>query len=171
MVESMVRIHLLPPLGSVRVGALTVEDVEGWLDAKAGTMAKSSLIKLPSTWRRRSTLVFVADMRCGIRPGSPTDCGPHDGWWSEGYWALRISAGCDGGEQVPVGPSGVEESSDSVVPKPLEAEGDPLDPFDQVVGGFGWSVCHVGLVPSGDLVPPPQEVRPNERTSGGQEGS
>ncbi|MBA3361934.1 MAG: site-specific integrase [Acidimicrobiia bacterium] len=48
MVESMVRNHLITSLGSVRVGALMVEDVEAWLDAKAETMAKSSVIKLRS---------------------------------------------------------------------------------------------------------------------------
>jgi hypothetical protein len=34
MVETMVRNHLEPVLGAVRVNALTVEDVEAWLDAK-----------------------------------------------------------------------------------------------------------------------------------------
>ncbi len=48
MVDSMVRHHLDPVLGSVRIHALTVEDVERWLEAKADTMAKSSLIKLRS---------------------------------------------------------------------------------------------------------------------------
>lgn len=48
MVETMVRLHILGPLGKVKVGALTTEDVEAWLDAKAGTLAKSSLIKLRS---------------------------------------------------------------------------------------------------------------------------
>lgn len=48
MVESMVRLHLVPVLGGVRVQALTVEDVEGWLDAKSDRLAKSSLIKLRS---------------------------------------------------------------------------------------------------------------------------
>lgn len=48
MVESMVRNHLTPVLGGVKVTALTVEDVEAWLDAKADQLAKSSLIKLRS---------------------------------------------------------------------------------------------------------------------------
>ncbi len=48
MVESMLRLHVQPVLGAVRVQALTVEDVEGWLDAKAAVLAKSSLVKLRS---------------------------------------------------------------------------------------------------------------------------
>lgn len=48
MVEPMVRNHLHPVLGGVRVQALTVEDVEAWLDAKADKLARSTLVKLRS---------------------------------------------------------------------------------------------------------------------------
>ena len=51
--------------------------------------------------------------------------------------ALRISAGCDGGELVPVGFSGVEQDADAVVGEATEPEPDPFDALDQVVDGFG----------------------------------
>ena len=38
---------------------------------------------------------------------------------------------------MPVGFAGVEQGADSVVVEPVESERGPLDPFDQVVGGFG----------------------------------
>jgi integrase len=38
----------VPTFGAVRVTALTVEDVEGWLGVKAHTLAKSSVVKLRS---------------------------------------------------------------------------------------------------------------------------
>ncbi len=40
--------------------------------------------------------------------------------------ALRISAGCDGGE---FGSAGVEQDADPAVAEAGEPEGDPLDPF------------------------------------------
>ena len=48
MVESMVDQPSPPVLGGVRAQALTVEDIEAWLDAKTEILAKSSLIKLRS---------------------------------------------------------------------------------------------------------------------------
>ncbi len=56
------------------------------------------------------------------------------------YLALRKSAGCDGGEQLPVGSASVEECADSVVAEPAEPEGDAFDPLDEVVHRFGRSV-------------------------------
>lgn len=47
--------------------------------------------------------------------------------------ALRKSAWCDGGEEVPVGPPGVEECPGPVVRERTESERDSLDPLDQVV--------------------------------------
>ena len=54
--------------------------------------------------------------------------------------ALRISAGGDGGEEVPVGSAGVEQGADPVVAESAESEADAFDPFDQVVDRFGGSV-------------------------------
>ena len=68
--------------------------------------------------------------------------------------ALRISAGCDSGEWVPVGLAGVEQDSDAVVGEAAEAEPDPLDALDQVVRGLGGTVRDVGVVPGHDLVVP-----------------
>jgi len=48
MVSSLVRGHLLPVFAAVRADALRVEEVEGFLDAKAKTLAKSTLVKLRS---------------------------------------------------------------------------------------------------------------------------
>jgi site-specific recombinase XerC len=69
--------------------------------------------------------------------------------------AHRISAGSDGGEQVPVGAAGVEQDADAVVAEAAEPEPDALDPLDQVVDRFGRPVRHVRLMPGDDLVPPP----------------
>jgi len=48
MIESLTRRHLRPVLGAVKIQALTVEDIEAWLDAKAENLARSSLVKLRS---------------------------------------------------------------------------------------------------------------------------
>ena len=68
--------------------------------------------------------------------------------------ALRISAGSDRRQQVPVGLAGVEQSADPVVPERREAEGGPLHPLDQVVDRLRGPVGDVGDVPGGDLLPP-----------------
>jgi hypothetical protein len=59
-----------------------------------------------------------------------------------GFMALRISAGCDGGEQLPVGSAGVEECPDAVVAEAPESEGDSFGSLDEVVHRFGGSVRH-----------------------------
>lgn len=46
MVRSLVNTHILPVFGSVRLSALTVEDIEAFLDARGGTHSKSTLSKL-----------------------------------------------------------------------------------------------------------------------------
>ncbi len=74
--------------------------------------------------------------------------------------AHRISAGCDGGEEVPVGFAGVEQHPDPVVGESAESEADAFDAFDQVVDRFGGSVRHSGSVPCNDLVPPPGDGAP-----------
>jgi hypothetical protein len=71
--------------------------------------------------------------------------------------ALRVSAGCDGGEEVPVGFPGVEQRADAVVAEPSKPERDPFDPFDEIVDGFGGSVGDVASMPGNDLVFPPQQ--------------
>lgn len=48
MVDSLIANHIVPVLGEVKVGALTAEDVEAFLDARAETHAKSTLTKLRS---------------------------------------------------------------------------------------------------------------------------
>src|SRR5690606_8452341 len=68
--------------------------------------------------------------------------------------ALRVSAGCDRGEQVPVRAAGVEQGADPVVGEAAEPERDALDPLDQVVDRLGRSVADAGSVPRGDLVGP-----------------
>ena len=70
---------------------------------------------------------------------------------------VRVSAGCDGGEEVPVGLPGVEQRPDPVVAEPSKPERDPFDTFDQVVDGFGGSVGDVASMPGHDLVLPPQQ--------------
>ena len=76
------------------------------------------------------------------------------GEWA--YRALRISTGCDGGEWFPVGLAGIEQRSDSVVAEAAEPECGALHALDQIVGGFGWRVGDMGLVPGCDLVFPTQ---------------
>lgn len=46
MTDSLISNHIEPVFGSIPVGALTVEDVEVFLDARAGSHAKSTLEKL-----------------------------------------------------------------------------------------------------------------------------
>lgn len=48
MVDSLIANHIDPVLGGVKVGALTAEDVEDFLDARAGDYARSTLTKLRS---------------------------------------------------------------------------------------------------------------------------
>ncbi len=76
--------------------------------------------------------------------------------------ALRISAGPDGGEYVPLGFPGVEECADPVVAEPSESERYPFDPSDQLAGSFGGPVRHVRFVPGGDLVLPADDGRPRD---------
>ena len=66
----------------------------------------------------------------------------------------RISAGSEGGEEVPVGFAGVEERSDSEVGEVGHRERGPLDSFDQIVDSLGGTLGDVRLVPRGDLVLP-----------------
>jgi hypothetical protein len=47
--------------------------------------------------------------------------------------ALRVSAGCDGGELVPTGAAGVEQGSDPVVGEAAEPERDALDPLEALM--------------------------------------
>ena len=42
----LVEIHILPRFGSVKVAALTVEDVEEWLDALLGDLARTTVAKI-----------------------------------------------------------------------------------------------------------------------------
>lgn len=46
MTDSLIRNHIIPVLGSVRVADLTAEHVESFLDARASGLSKSTLIKL-----------------------------------------------------------------------------------------------------------------------------
>ena len=48
MVDSLIANHIDPVLGGVKVGALTAEDVEDFLDARADDYARSTLTKLRS---------------------------------------------------------------------------------------------------------------------------
>ncbi len=50
---------------------------------------------------------------------------------------IRVSAGCDRGESVLVGPVGEEKDADPVVAELAEPEADPLYGLDEVVGGLG----------------------------------
>jgi hypothetical protein len=68
--------------------------------------------------------------------------------------ALRVSAGCNGGEWVPVGSAGVEQDSDPEVAEAGEPERRSLHPFDEIVGGLCGGVGVMRLVPGGDLVAP-----------------
>ena len=70
------------------------------------------------------------------------------------FAALRLSARSDGGEQVPVGASGVEQGSDPVVGEVAEPKRGALDPLDEVVDGLGGPVRDTGSLPRGDLVGP-----------------
>lgn len=56
--------------------------------------------------------------------------------------ALRVS-GLDGGEEGPVGSAGVEQAADAVVSEVHQSERDALDPFREVVHGFGRAVRDV----------------------------
>ncbi|MFN6118922.1 MAG: helix-turn-helix domain-containing protein [Actinomycetes bacterium] len=56
--------------------------------------------------------------------------------------ALRVS-GLDGGEEGPVGSAGVEQAADEVVSEVHQSERDALDPFREVVHGFGRAVRDV----------------------------
>ena len=68
-----------------------------------------------------------------------------------GLPALRISAGSEAVEEVPVGFAGVEECADAVVREAAESEGGAFDSFYEVVDRFGESVGDVGMVPVDDL--------------------
>ena len=46
MTDSLIRNHIDPVLGHLRLSAMTVEDVEAFLDARAETHSKSTLVKL-----------------------------------------------------------------------------------------------------------------------------
>ena len=61
--------------------------------------------------------------------------------------ALRDSAGCDGGEQLPVRLPGIEQCPDPVVPDVRNTERHPLHPLDEIVDRFGRSVRHSSPMP------------------------
>lgn len=46
MTDSLIRNHIDPVLGHLRLSAMTVEDVEAFLDARAETHSKSTVVKL-----------------------------------------------------------------------------------------------------------------------------
>lgn len=52
----------------------------------------------------------------------------------------RISAGLIVGSRCQLGLPVSEQDADPVVGEGSEPEADALDPFDEVVGGFGWAV-------------------------------
>ena len=64
--------------------------------------------------------------------------------------ALRISAGSEAVEEVPVGFAGVEERADAVVREAAESEGGAFDSFHEIVDRFGGSVGDAGVVPIDD---------------------
>ncbi len=80
---------------------------------------------------------------------------------------LRISRGCDRGESVPVGPSGVEQDSEPVVAEAAEPEPGALDGLDQVVHRFGRAVGDLGAVPRNDLGAPTPQGPPELSEFGG----